>query len=241
MLPGLDLTVDILAIWQKGFRKARLIIALAAAAGLIGALVLVFADAEIIPRRPFTLIGAAFAAVAFVTLTGVAALQRSMRQEQAEVRVQQVEQRFRENPTQPQAAWDLARVKLETYLDRNLNQVRSIFWLTVVVMGVGFALIFYGIANVFADPKALTPAIVAACSGVVVNIIGTTFLVIYRATMSQAREYVTILERINAVGMAVQVIESIDATAGDLRFKATAELARQLLNMYQVPAKLPAA
>lgn len=108
-------------------------------------------------------------------------------------------------------------------------------------MIAGFTLIFYGIFNVFVDPGALTPAIVASCAGIVVNIIGATFLIIYRATMSQAREYVTILERINAVGMAVQVIESIDSAAGDLRFKATAELAKQLLNMYQVPTKPPAA
>ena len=229
MLPGLDLAIDILTIWQKGARKIRVTIVAASATGLVGMLILIFADAEYIPRRPFSLIGAALAGVAFVSLTAVAAWQRSMKREQAEVRVQQVEQRFRENPTQPQAAWDLARVKLETYLDRNLNQVRSIFWLTVTVMGVGFTLIFYGIINVFLDPKTINPAIVASCTGVVVNIIGATFLTIYRATMSQAREYVTILERINAVGMAVQVIESIDDGADELRYKATAELTKQLL------------
>lgn len=115
MLPGLDLAVDILTIWQKGSRKARVTIAAAAATGLVGTLILLLADSAFIPRRPYSLVGGALAAIAFVILTAVAAWQRSVKQEQAEVRVQQVEQRFRENPTQPQAAWDLARVKLETY------------------------------------------------------------------------------------------------------------------------------
>lgn len=35
-----------------------------------------------------------------------------------------------QNPDKPQLAWDLARTKLENYLNRNLSQVRSIFFLS---------------------------------------------------------------------------------------------------------------
>jgi len=236
MLPGLDLAVELIQAWQRGSRRARMVIFVASVIGAIGGALVLLAEGRIIPYQIPFVVGVILLAVAVIAVATVVALQRTLKQEQAEVRVQQVEQRFRENPTEPQAAWDLARVKLETYLDRNLNQVRSIFWLTVAVMAVGFSLIFYGVVRVFDQPEALKPAIIAACSGILVNLIGATFLIIYRATMAQAREYVTILERINAVGMAVQIIEGIDPAAGDMRPKATAELARQLLSMYKVAA-----
>src|SRR6476659_2988172 len=155
MLPGLpDLTIDVLRAWQRGNRNSRDEIALATVSGVIGGAMFLLADAYIL-QPAFKAIGGVLFATSAIALTVVAALQRSIKQEQAEVRVQQIEQRFRDNPSEPQAAWELARVKLETYLDRNLNQVRSIFWLTLAVMGVGFALIFYGVVNVLADPKTL--------------------------------------------------------------------------------------
>jgi hypothetical protein len=36
------------------------------------------------------------------------------------------------------------------------------------------------------------------------------FMVIYRSTMSQANGFMAVLERINTVGMAVQVLDSIE-------------------------------
>ncbi|HEV7573439.1 MAG TPA: hypothetical protein VGQ21_18225, partial [Thermoanaerobaculia bacterium] len=145
---------------------------------------------------------------------------------------EQVERRYDEHPTEPKAAWDLARVKLELYLNRNLSQVTAIFWLTSFVMIVGFSLIGVGVWRIYRAPSELAPSALAAISGIVVNVIGATFLVIYRATMQQAKDYVTMLERINAVGMSVQILESIDPTKTDLKANATAELAKQLLTIY---------
>ena len=50
--------------------------------------------------------------------------------------------------------------------------------------------------------------------------------------LAQSKDYVVVLERINAVGMAVQVIASIPESDADLKNKTTAELARQLLTLY---------
>lgn len=146
-------------------------------------------------------------------------------------RIERVEQRFEADP-KAQNAWDLARVKLESYLDRNLSQVRSIYWLTVLVMAAGLAVVGYGLVQAMSNPERLPVSIVAAASGVLISFIGGSFLIIYRSILAESRGYVSVLERINAVGMAVQVIASIPDASADLKHQTTAELARQLLSLY---------
>jgi len=101
-------------------------------------------------------------------------------------------------------------------------------------MIIGFFLIGYGVSKVFESPSTFKPAVVAACSGILVNLIGASFLIVYRSTMSQAKDYVTILERINAVGMAVQILETIGEKDSSLRQETTAAIAKQLLTLYAV-------
>ncbi|CAK8717792.1 MAG: hypothetical protein CDV28_11115 [Candidatus Electronema aureum] len=151
-----------------------------------------------------------------------------------EEKIEKVEERFREHPEKPQLAWDLARTKLENYLDRNLSQVRSIYWLTLMVMFCGFGFVLFGLFKAAQNPEKLPVSIVASVSGVLISFIGGSFLLIYRSILAQSKEYVTVLERINAVGMAVQVIASIPDSNGELKHSTTAELAKQLLNLYAV-------
>jgi hypothetical protein len=61
---------------------------------------------------------------------------------------------------------------------------------------------------------------------------------IYRSILAQSKDYVTVLERINAVGMAVQVINNIPDRSADRRDAAMADLANKLLGLY---ATLPTA
>lgn len=149
-----------------------------------------------------------------------------------EKKIEIVEEKLREHPEKPQLAWDLARIKLENYLDRNLSQVRSIYWLTLLVMLCGFGFVLFGLSQAAQQPEKLPVSIVASASGVLISFIGGSFLLIYRSILAQSKEYVTVLERINAVGMAVQVIASIPDANGELKHSTTAELAKQLLNLY---------
>jgi len=55
--------------------------------------------------------------------------------------------------------------------------------------------------------------------------------------MAQAKEYVTVLERINAVGMSIQILQSIEGAEPLLRNTARAELAKDLLRMYGVTVR----
>jgi hypothetical protein len=62
-------------------------------------------------------------------------------------------------------------------------------------------------------------------------------MLVFRSILAESRGYVTVLERINAVGMAVQVIASIPDASADLKGATTASLANQLLGLY---APMPA-
>lgn len=124
------------------------------------------------------------------------------------------------------------RSKLENYLDRNLSQLRSIFRLTLFVMAVGFGFVLFGMMKAYQNPNNLPVSLVGAASGVIISFIGGSFLLIYRSILAQTRRYVLVLERINAVGMAVQVLESISKDNVDLRNQSVAALAKQLIDMY---------
>jgi hypothetical protein len=145
-----------------------------------------------------------------------------------------VEQRVLDEPGKPQLAWDLARAKLENYLDRNLSQVSSILWLTYIVMVAGFSLILYGLYKSFDSSGSVTIAVVGSASGVIISFIGGSFLLIYKSIIEQSSNYVSILERINAVGMAVQVLSGIPDDQAELKHKTTAQLASDLIKIYSV-------
>jgi glucan phosphoethanolaminetransferase (alkaline phosphatase superfamily) len=226
-----DILVELVRAWRDGSRRIRLALLVAAVLAIVAFTLLMMVDAYLLAPRARPIASTLFVAASLIVLT-IYARQRSLRQAEGEKKIEQVERRYDEHPTEPKAAWDLARVKLELYLNRNLSQVTAIFWLTSFVMIVGFSLIGIGVWLIYRKPSELAPSALAAISGIVVNVIGATFLSIYRATMQQAKDYVTMLERINAVGMSVQILESIDPAKGDLKAGATADLAKQLLTIY---------
>jgi uncharacterized membrane protein len=59
----------------------------------------------------------------------------------------------REEPGKAKPVWDMAQLTLEIYFNRNLNQIRWIFWLSIAVMSLGFLLILYGVALGYQNPK----------------------------------------------------------------------------------------
>src|SRR5512147_339082 len=75
-------------------------------------------------------------------------------------------------PIDPQSA-------LENYLDRNLSQMRSIYWLTLLAMVGGFGFVIFGLYQASQYPEKLPVSIIASASGILVSFIGGTFLLIY--------------------------------------------------------------
>jgi nitrate reductase gamma subunit len=187
-------------------------------------------------RATFEKFAAVIGVIAAVLTFIVKSYQEFLEDKTVRTKIRTVEAQIRENPEKPQLAWELAQTKLESYLNRNLGQVRSIFWLTVIVMLVGFAFILFGVVRAFDAPDKLPVAIVASASGVLISFIGGSFLIVYRSTLAQSKDYVSVLERINAVGMAVQVLETIPESSAELKHVTTAEVAKQLLRLYSTPA-----
>ena len=229
----LHLAKELILAWKEGSRWLKSFIVLAAFSGLIAVTINVGGKLLWVDSQTVDALTMLFAIFGGVIVFVVFAYRRSLEEWESEQRVERAEQRAQENPNQPQAAWDLARIKLESYLNRNINQVRSIFWLTSLVMVVGFGFIGFGVVKAFDSPDSINAALLSSGCGLLVNFIGATFLVLYKSTMQQAKEYVSILERINAVGMSVQVLEKLEGGNDELRYQTTAELSKQLLALYQ--------
>lgn len=130
-------------------------------------------------------------------------------------RIIEAETKAEKEPEKAKPAWDLARVTLESYFNKNLSQVTAIFWLSVFVMFIGFGIIIWGISQAINSPNGTLPAIITGLAGVITEFIGATFLFIYRSTMQQAVNYTKTLERINSVGMAMQILDTIPNNAKD--------------------------
>ena len=92
-----------------------------------------------------------------------------------EEKVEAAEERARDNPERNQYTWEVARLKLESYLDRNLRQMSAIFYLCVFVMIFGMSLVGIGIWQAIADPAKEILPILSSVSGIVVQVIGAHF------------------------------------------------------------------
>ena len=138
------------------------------------------------------------------------------------------QERHRQEPSKAKPVWDMAQITLESYFNRNLSQIRWIFWLNVTVMSLGFILILYGVALGYQNPREnWTVATIGGVSGIVTEFIGATFLFVYKSSIQQANKYTEILERMNFVGMAMQMLDSIaeqDQNIGSSKGDATESL-----------------
>lgn len=137
------------------------------------------------------------------------------------------------HPEEANFAWESAKIKLEAYFDRNLIQVNLVFWVAVLVMAVGFSFVLAGVVLSLRDAEHFPTAKLAALSGIITQFIGATFMVIYRSTMGQANEFMTILERINTVGMAVHELDRIPDTKSEMKDKVRAQVVELLLGSNQ--------
>jgi hypothetical protein len=132
------------------------------------------------------------------------------------------------NPEHTRYAWQLARTRLENYFDKNLFQVNMVFWLAVLVMTAGFLVVLWGVKNTLDGGHG---GEIAAGAGVITQFLGATFMVIYRSTMQQANDFMTVLDRINNVGMAMQVLDQISDEPAALKNEVRAKIVDRLLTL----------
>ncbi len=156
--------------------------------------------------------------------------QRNLTRQRLEDKLQEIEEKREANPEKTKYSWDIARIKLESYFDRNLSQSKCIFWISIAVMLSGFAFIIWGVLISVGQPEVLTLTYLTSVAGIVTEFIGATFMVVYRSTINQATESMNVLERINQVGMAIQIIESIPDSEKELQSQARVEISKILLS-----------
>lgn len=134
--------------------------------------------------------------------------------DEEEVRLRAAIAKVEQFPKQASPAWELAGANLQSYFSGNIAQVRQVFYVAVGSMLVGFAFVLFGVYEQIgfaqADPKSIAPpAWIASIAGVITEFVGATFMVIYRSTMTQATEFVSVLNRINTAGIALKVLDQI--------------------------------
>jgi hypothetical protein len=159
---------------------------------------------------------------------------------EASQKVEEAEKAVEETPGKARPYWDLSSARLELYFQRNLSQTRLLFWCTLSVLLAGFLLICYGVFHAFRGGN-IEAAMLTAGSGVLTEFIAGTFLVLFKSTSNQASDFVSALERINAVGMSLQIVDSISEGNVELSNKTRADLAIRILDVFAGAKKKPAA
>jgi hypothetical protein len=128
MLPGsLDSVVrQAFRAFVRGGRRLRSLFVLATISVILG--IISEGLARVLPDGYSWLRGLAvvFGVIGGVLILGIAAYQQAIEETKREEVVQRADDRVKEHPNEPQVAWELARIKLESYLNRNLIQIRWI-------------------------------------------------------------------------------------------------------------------
>jgi hypothetical protein len=162
-------------------------------------------------------------------------------QENTSTQLAQAQEKAENNPDKVKYAWEVARIKIQQYFDRNLVQVNLVFWAAILVVIVGFGFMIAAIFLCFNSPDRIGPQLVVGVCGAVTQFIGATFMVIYRSTMSQANGFMSVLERINTVDMAVQVLDQIPDDNPELKNQVRAQLVGLLAHRGPSPVEGPGA
>lgn len=215
----------------RGSKKVKILFAISIILILIAIIITTLVDSGILSRL-YKIGAGILGGIGALCILGISAYQTSIEENEAKAEIKKIEERIKENPNETTATWELGRIKLESYLSRNLTQIQWIFFWTVIVMIGGFIIIGFGIMKVYEGDTHVNAAIVTTVSGLIVEFIGGSFLIIYKSTMQQAKDYVTVLERINAVGMSVQILDSISKEESKLQDQTKADLAKKLLDLY---------
>ena len=185
---------------------------------------------NVIDSELFFIFLASLAAIHFIIITFTKNFTIVGDQQKTNEEIKEIKEKVEKYPEKTWYAWDLARVKLEAYFDKNLNQINSIFWISIFVIIFGFVFIIYGITISLGDPDKVKISYIATLSGIITEFIGTTFMFLYRSTIKQANNYMKTLDWINSVGMAVQILDSIPDTNIDIKNKTKSDLVKDLLN-----------
>ena len=124
----------------------------------------------------------------------------------------------------------MARIRLEACFDRNLVQIKLIFWMSVLVILFGSALITYGVSISLHGSEKDSVIFISVLTGVFTEFLGATLLLVFRSTIQRANSYLPTLERMDSVGMAIQIIDSMPEHQSDLRNHAKSDISKLIIS-----------
>lgn len=142
-------------------------------------------------------------------------------------KIKQIEQESNKDPESSKYVWEIATLKLESYFDKNITQINSIYWISVSVILAGIGVILYSVLKI-KDNNSLS--LITSGVGVLTQFLGATLMLVYRSTIKQSVNLINVLERINTVGMSIHIIESLSAKDEELKNKTKAEIAIKLFD-----------
>lgn len=135
------------------------------------------------------------------------------------------------------------------YLERNLAQNKHVYTLTTMMFVSGFIMIAYAgwlsieviraseVAANIETASSWTQPLSIITAGVLTEFLAATILIMFRSVFNQTELYFGSLERLNTVGMALQILDDLNDDKGvEQQIKSTtkADLAKKLLEFHTV-------
>ncbi|WP_156924406.1 TRADD-N-associated membrane domain-containing protein [Derxia gummosa] len=147
-------------------------------------------------------------------------------------KIDAAESKSKEGPENSKASWDVARLTLEKHFLQNIEQASLIYKLSLLSMIFGFGIIMFGVVLSYTQPANNNSGILAAVSGVVSQFIGATFLLLYKSSINRTETQMKMMERINSVGMAMQILDTMTeiSAPNDLKSATKAKLIESFVN-----------
>lgn len=127
----------------------------------------------------------------------------------------------------PPPAWIAAQTQLEAYIGYNKFQSKVAFWAALFVMLTGFWLTCFGIVIALTRGASgpWSQSALSVVSGVITQLIGGTFILVYRTIAQQTSGIITMLDRTNLIGMTTCLIRGIPDQKATLRAETFAKVA----------------
>jgi hypothetical protein len=123
-------------------------------------------------------------------------------------------------------------LKIQYYMHENLKQGQWIFWITLLLMATGFLAIVCGIVLALQGQAETLITVTVTAAGALAQLIGATFLIVYKSTMEQARDYINILDRIHAGYRSSELIKKISCE--NERNQAYSKAALEVLSPFRM-------
>lgn len=142
-------------------------------------------------------------------------------------KIDKYEKEVSDNPNDIQLNIELSYSRLQLYIERNLFQLRFVFWVMILILFIGFSLIVFGTIYAYMT-NIENVSYIPIVGGIFNEFIAIVFFFLYKSLSLKSSEYMKILERISMVGISIQYIDSISDKSLSKKDDVKLELIRKV-------------